>query len=370
MVVPFLTLYMTQHMDVSIARAALVMTLFGAGSICGALLGGKLIDKMGFYFVQLFSLLLGGIMFIILGQLKSYPMICLFAFLLAVVNDAFRPANAAAIAHYSKKENTTRSYALNRLAINLGWALGAGLGGLIASQSYELLFWIDGVTNIGAAILLWRLLAPSKNKDTIRKPPPQTEPVIPVYKDKAFLAFIVLTSFYACCFFQLFSTLSVYYKERLKLDESFIGIVMAMNGVLIALFEMVIIHKLEGRKHVLQFIAWGTLLLTFSFVMFNLFPGAAMLAIASMIIVTIGEVLSMPFMNTYWSHKANDGNRGQYAALYTISYSIGQIAGPYTGGLIADKYGFETLWWTVGAVGILTAAGYRMLYKREPVKIG
>ena len=124
MVVPFMTMYMTQHFRVGIGKAAFVMSLFGLGSVAGALLGGRITDKIGFYYVQLCTLAGGGVMFIVLGQMKSYTAICTASFFLSMVNEAFRPANAVAIAHYSKEENRTRSYSLNRLAINLGWAVG------------------------------------------------------------------------------------------------------------------------------------------------------------------------------------------------------------------------------------------------------
>ena len=85
----------------------------------------------------------------------------MFTFILSLVNEAFRPANNTAIAQYSRPENRTRSYSLNRLAINLGWAIGGTLGGFIASFNYHLLFWIDGFTNIIAAIMLYYLLKPA-----------------------------------------------------------------------------------------------------------------------------------------------------------------------------------------------------------------
>src|SRR5579863_10353071 len=161
MVVPFMTIYLTSPaMGYSIAQAGLVMGIFGLGAICGGFLGGRLTDRWGFHRVQLAALTGGGIFFIILGQVKSYPLICSCTFLLSVVNDAFRPANSTSIAAYSKEENRTRSYSLNRLAINLGWAAGGALGGILASINYHLLFWVDGGTNIAAAILLRLFLHP------------------------------------------------------------------------------------------------------------------------------------------------------------------------------------------------------------------
>ena len=160
MVLPFMTIYLT-GIGFSLFKAGIVVGMFGAGAIAGGYIGGKLTDKIGFYRIQLITLIGGGLLFILLGQIKSYPLICLFTFILSLVNESFRPANNTAIALYSKPENRTRSYSLNRLAINLGWAFGGTLGGIIASFNYHLLFWIDGLTNIIAALMLYYLLNPA-----------------------------------------------------------------------------------------------------------------------------------------------------------------------------------------------------------------
>ncbi len=61
MVVPFMTLYLTQTLHYTIAKASMVMAVFGMGAICGGVLGGKLTDKFGFYNIQLSALLSGGV---------------------------------------------------------------------------------------------------------------------------------------------------------------------------------------------------------------------------------------------------------------------------------------------------------------------
>ena len=366
MVVPFMTLYLTEAKHYPIARAGMVMALFGAGAICGGFIGGRLTDKLGFYNIQISALTLGGILFILLGQMNSFPAICICAFLLATINDSFRPANATAIAQYSKEENRTRSYSLNRLAINLGWALGGAAGGFIASRNYHLLFWIDGITNIFAALLLRSVLSPSKNSQTpSHKDKVKTSGARSAFTDKVYYVFIILTILFAFCFFQLFALIPVFYRQGLHLSTSFRGIVMSINGLLIALFEMAVVFKLEQKKKNIRYISIGTLLVGLSFVSYNILPGAASLALCATFIITAGEMMAMPFMNSFWISRTDHNNRGQYAGLFTAAWSIGQVLGPFIGSQIAQRYGFNVLWWVIGGICIVAASGFKWLGSLE-----
>src|SRR5450755_461414 len=66
MVLPFMTIYLT-GIGFSLFQAGIVVGLFGAGAVCGALIGGKLTDKIGFHRIQLITLTGGGLLFILLG---------------------------------------------------------------------------------------------------------------------------------------------------------------------------------------------------------------------------------------------------------------------------------------------------------------
>jgi predicted MFS family arabinose efflux permease len=363
MVVPFMTLYLTSdEMGYSIGKAGIVFGLFGAGAFSGAWLGGRLTDKIGFYPVQLFTLAVGGLLFMALGQMKSYSLICIFTYLLSFVNEAFRPANSTAIAFYSKEENRTRSYALNRLAINLGWAVGSGLGGFIAHINYELLFWVDGFTNIAAAILLWLFLKPVRQPSTPAKDAVQT-PARSAYRDKTFLSFVVITMLFASCFFQIFTNLPVFFKKEMHFSEPFIGFLMAMNGIIIALVEMVLIYKLEGRRKNMVYITIGVAMIGISFLLLNIPAAALAVGFSMIILVTFGEILSMPFMNSYWIGRTQPANRGEYAALYTMAWSAAQTLGPMGGAQLAERGGFMLLWWVVGAACLLAALFYWKLLR-------
>ncbi len=361
MVLPFMTMYCTQRLNYTIAQAGLVMAMFGAGSIAGAFFGGKLTDRFGFYKVQIAALLSGGILFVCTGFLTSLPALCVGTFLLSLCNDAFRPANSTAVAVYSDPENRTRSYSLNRLAINLGWAAGGSLGGLLASINYHLLFWVDGLTNISAALLmLWILPAPK----SLRKPATSKNAVnktASAYRDKHYLAFLALTTCFGICFFQNFTLLPVFFKTNWHLDEKLIGLLLASNGIIIVLFEMVIIHRLEGRKPHLSYVKYGVFVCGISFAILNFLPAVALTAFLSILLITLGEMLSMPFMNSFWIVRTTEHNRGEYAALYTIAWSAAQIVSPVLGSYVVFFKGYTLLWWLITAMCTVTSLSYLFL---------
>ena len=288
MVVPFLTLYLIR-MGYSVSMAGIVFAFFGFGAFSGAYVGGRLTDKIGFYPVQIITLLGGGIMFFVLSEMKTYWSICLFTYLLAFINEAFRPANSTAIAFYSKVENRTRSYALNRLAINIGWALGSSIGGVLADINYTLLFYVDGITNIGAAILIWLFLKPVNAKEENEK---HTAPIklMSAYRDKTYLLFILLTILFASCFFQFFTNLSPFFYKELHFSETLIGFLLAINGVIIAVIEMVLIYKLEGKGRDIQYISIGILMVGVAFFMLNIPGMGPILDFCTITLLTFGEI--------------------------------------------------------------------------------
>ncbi|MEI7472238.1 MAG: MFS transporter [Chitinophagaceae bacterium] len=371
MVLPFMTLY-CKKIGYSTQEAGWVVAIYGLGAILGAFLGGKISDRLGFYYTQFTSLLLSGFLFLLLGQMQTYASICVCTFLLSLVNESFRPANATAIAYYSSSANRTQSFSLVRLAINLGWGVGAALGGFLASVNYHLLFWVDGLTNLAAAFFLLQLLPKVSllQQKTDRMNPKKTDEKISLsssaYKDKTFLIFIGFKILFAFCFFQLFTTVPLFFKEGLNLNEFNIGIIMSLNGILIALFEMVLVFKLEGKYPYLKLMVYGSVLMALSFYMLNLpMLSGAWVATLSTIMVTIAEMIAMPFMNTWYISRSNETNRGQYAALYTMAWSTAQVFGSSVGTLIAFALGFSTLWWIVGTICLVTAVGYFSLLKMK-----
>jgi len=355
MVLPFLTVYLREDMHYSIAAAGWEVALFGIGALLGNFIGGRLTDKIGFSPVQFWSLFLNGVLFIVLGQMRTFWQIGSCMFIIGVVGEAFRPANAAAVANYSRPENRTRSYSLNRLAINLGFSIGPAVGGLLA---FRYLFWADGITCMLAALLLRVALPPVITANKREGDAKAKQNSSSVWKDEVYLRFTFFIFLSALCFLQMFSLLPVFFKEQLHLSKPVVGLVLALNGLIIVVVEMVLVFKLEGKRSPVQYISTGAFLIGLSFLVLNLPLDGLTVALLAMIILTAGEMLMFPFVNTFWVSRSNEYNRGQYAALFTMSFALGQVLAPTFGSQIVQHSGYSVLWYVVFALCIVASIGF------------
>lgn len=363
MVIPFLTVYLTS-IGYSLNQAGLMMAVFGAGSFVGGYLGGRLTDKFGFFYIQIISLLCNGVLFILLGYLTTLWAIAGCIFLLSSLGEAFRPANAAAIAAYTDDSNRTRSYSLNRLAINLGWAVGPAVGGLLASINYKLLFWADGITCIVAALLLYRFLSAYKKPTTTSEAHVVQPTFSKAHTDRFYLKCLFLVLLIGICFFQLFSIVPVYYKQVVQLSEATIGVVLALNGIIISVIEMVLVHQLQNRRSDFQYIVFGSSLTGASFLLLAVAPQFAMV-LAAMLTVTFGEMFLFPYTNNLWINRSTEANRGQYAALYTMTFAVAQVLGPTGAAQVAQHLGFGVLFVADFVLCGLAALGFYFLHKQS-----
>jgi len=354
MVLPFLTVYLREEMNYSITAAALEVAFFGTGAILGNFIGGRLTDKIGFYPVQFWSLFVNGMLFILLGQLQTFWQIGSCMFIIGVAGEAFRPANAAAIAYYSLPGNRTRSYSLARLAVNLGFSIGPAVGGLMA---FKYLFWADGITCMLAALLL-RVALPAVTTSNGKKSDAVGQQTSSVWKDDVYLRFTFFIFLSALCFLQMFSLLPIFFKEQLHLSKPVIGLVLALNGLIIVVVEMVLVFKLEGRRSPVQYISTGTFLVGLSYLVLNLPLAGLSVALLAMIIITVGEMLMFPFINTFWVSRSNEFNRGQYAALFTMSFATAQVVAPAFGSQIVQHLNYTALWYVVFALCIISSIGF------------
>lgn len=360
MVIFFLSVYLNVYMKFSLTHVGILMALFGVGSFIGTFIGGKLIDKIGFYPIIIGSLGLGGIMFFVVAATNDFIALCILLPLLSVIGDSFRPASMTAIAHYSTKENYTRSISLNRLAINLGFSVGPAMGGILALINYKYIFYADGATCLMACLIVILIIGSRKSSIKNKVEEVMTEKVQSPYNDKIYLLFLPLAMLYAISFLQFFTTMPLYYKQVEHFSETTIGLLIALNGLIVAVVEMVMIYKIEKRWTIYNFIALGSFLIVISYLSLLFFSGIIWLIVLT-IVMSFSEMFAMPFMNTLMNERSHSTNRGQYAALYAMAWSGAQTFTPIIATQIIQHAGFNTLWIVLAALAFIVMIGIKRL---------
>lgn len=370
MVLLFTSLYLTRELGFTIGQAGLVMSFYGIGSVLGSYAGGWLTDRKNYFDIMFFSLISSGLILLLLLFATSIVTIASVIFMNAFAADMFRPANSAAIAAYSTPENRTRSVSLVRLAINLGFSVGPAAGGFIAFHiGYKWLFVIDALTSFAAAWMLFAYLPRIAEHKERHKNSVLADISTSAYRDFRYLFFIVLVAMYGTCFFQLFASVPQYFNKICGYNEDTIGLLLALNGLIVVIIEMPLIAILEKRKKIFPFIIRGALCLPVAFATLLLGKGILIFSVLYTIIITLAEIFAMPFMMNYVLSRPLKERQGQYSALYSISFGIANIAAPLLGLGIADQFGFNTMFIFLIALSLSVVGGFSWLHKKERQQI-
>lgn len=366
MVLLFTTLYMTRDLHFSMAQAGFVMSFYGFGSVLGSYLGGWLTDRKSHFNIMVLALISSGIILLSLLFITTPAGIAAVIFTYALAADSFRPANAAAIAQYSTPENRTRSVGLMRLAVNLGFSVGPAIGGFVAMYlGYRWLFVIDASTGFLAALMLFIYLPRPEKVPGREKNEVLADRSTSAYRDARYLLFIALVAIYGTIFFQIFASIPQYFKTVSQYNEDTIGLLMALNGLLVVVIEMPLIAKLESSKRIFRFIVVGVCCLPVAFGLLYLGEKRLSFAILYTFMITLSEIFAMPFMMNYALSRPRKERQGQYSALYSIAYGIAIILAPSIGLGIAGQYGFDRLFVVLIVTSLLLSMGFLWMARKE-----
>ena len=367
MVLPFLTIYLSSVKNYSLSLTGLVMMGYGIGSFFGNWAGGILSDQIGPFRLQLMSLLSSGLALYGLLWLDSPLSIAVGLFCCSFFADAFRPANMASVAALASDQSRTKAVGVTRLAFNLGFSAGPALGGLIAvSLGYNWLFIIDGSSCILAGFIFFiffrkQIFSEHRSKKKVIDKSEEKPHMRHLFRDRPFLVFMLLMFVYGVIFMQFFSSVPVFFKNKLLYTEDFIGILMALNGLLVVIIELPVLHLIE-KKGQMHMMALGTLMVGTAFLL--LLPGKFMIfAILATLMFTMGEVFSLPFATTFVLSRSSEKMRARYMAFYGMTFSLCHIAAPVFGMFIADKLSFTALWIILAVLMMLCSRALYSLRK-------
>ncbi len=366
MVLPFMSLYLVRELGYDTGAAATVLFAFGLGSVVGSYAGGELSSRWvsaqgGTFGVQIVSLILAGVGFLIVPQLRSLAAVTLAVFIASALNDAYRPACMAAVVEASPPALRARAMGLMRMAAHAGIAVGPAVGGLLAAIDYRWIFVGDAVTCwLAAAWLFVTLRGKEIRRQEARAAAASAGPSL--WSDGPFLALLGLILLACLVLFQLFNALPLYLAADYGFDERLIGLIFAFSATLILVFEMLLIKLLEHRDPALL-IGFGMFVMCTGF---GLLPLGSDLAFAALAVTvwTLGEMLALPFSNVLVAQRAAAGRTGQAMGMYSAVFSVAAVLAPVIGLPVLDRFGGGVLWTAAGLIGIPLWIGMVILARR------
>ncbi len=372
MVLPFLGIYLGRRFGLTVEESGYILSLYGIGSTIGNLVGGKLADVLGPIRVQLLTLTMAAAWMGAMTQFASVPTIAAGTFVLGLLNDAFRPGNMAAVLASVPPHLGPTALTLNRVMVNAGWAIGPTIGGLLARIDYQWLFVVDGSTCALAALVLMAFVptalgsrSAAAHAASVEAPADAARSTTSAWSDGKFLLLLLANIVTLLSFMQYFSTETRWLRDEFGATEDVIGYVLAINPVLIVLFEMPLVRALAGRPR-LPIVAFGTLLIGIAFPILTISSLGMNGVVLQMLLLTIGEMFSFSPLGGFVGDRAAPGRRGQYLGMHGAAFSFAFMIAPSLGGAIYDRAGPDSLWWTCCSLALVAAVGYLALHRAYP----
>jgi MFS family permease len=354
--VPFLMLYLTARLELSVATAAAVVSALGAGSFAAQLTGGELADRFGRRPVMLLSFFVSPIAMLGLGLARDLVPIVIATVVLGFFMDLYRPAVSAAIVDLVPADRRTRAFGLIYWAINLGAALAPIVAGFLANVDYFLLFAGDALTTAVFGVIVLAKVSETQAREVAAEARSRaTARIGTALRDSKLMVFVLLSVLVGIIYSQGQVTLPVDMAAD-GLPPSDYGLAIAVNGALIVLITIQISRMAERWPRFLTMAA-AALLLGTGFGLTGLADSLPLFAL-TVAIWTIGEVVGAAVAPVIVAEMSPPALRGLYQGIWGSSWGLAFFLGPALGGLAYERLGPTAMWGTTFLLGLVIAAGY------------
>jgi MFS family permease len=368
-VLPFFSLYITQKFGIGMTQAGVVLGLFALSGFLGSMIGGALTDRFGRRTIVIIGMVASAFTSIAFGVVNEFAVFYVLAIFVGLPSNMAGPAYNAMVADILPKEQHAEGYGMIRVARNLGWVIGPGIGGLLIGYSYLYIFIGDAIASLIVAWIFYKVMPETKPQQTSGEAP---EPLLrsflgyfKVAKDTLFMAFTAAMLFSGLAYHQIYSTLSVFLRDVHGVSESGFGYLVTANASLVVLAQFWVASKVKKHKKMIV-LASGAFLYMIGLVMYGL-VSTYPIFMAAMLIITVGEMLISPVSQAMVARFAPEQLRGRYMAFFGLAWLIPRSIGPAAAGLILDNYNPNWVWYLCG-VSCLVAIGMFLLLNRPVEK--
>lgn len=365
MIWPFMMVYAGERLRLPLTATASLLTINSAMGLVATFAAGTLTDHVGRRGVMIVGMALHGVVYLLFSFAGTLWMFAGLMALSGFVSPIYRVGVDAMVADLIPPQRRIDAYSLLRMGNNAGVAIGPSVGGFLATRSYSLIFYCAA-----AGLLLYSLLTLLFSKETIPRSAdtaPQSRERLGGYlrvaQDRRFMAIISGFTLATIGASLVFVLLAVYAKTQFAMPESQYGFIMATNAVMVVVFQ-VMVTRVSKRFAPFVVLICGALLYSVGVGSVALGSGFAAF-MASMVVMTMGELLLVPTTSALVANLAPQDMRGRYMSIYGITWGVAAGIGPLFGGFLGDTAGPRAIWVGGAAVCLLSAGVFAALARRS-----
>lgn len=344
----FLILYVKQK-GYSATMAGLALSTYGVGGVLASLAGGYLADRIGRRNTISISMFTTAAIMMALSRADGFIAIAALTALLGLSAELYRPAASALLADLTEPRARVTAFAVYRIAVNLGVAVGPAMGGLLADRSFTLLFAVDAATSaLFGVIALVALPAVSLHAEAELERR-SSWPVIRA--DRGFVMFLLASLLGGAVFMQFNGALPLQVRA-LGFSNSTYGLMMSINGAIVLLCELPL-TSITRTHSVRRVMALGLVLIGVGFAMTGMRASLGFL-VASVVVWSLGEIVFVPVAAAHVANIAPVDMRGRYQGAWAVMWGVSHILAPAVGAALFDVN--PALLWPLCAVAATSAA--------------
>ncbi|MFF1342391.1 MDR family MFS transporter [Streptomyces sp. NPDC058290] len=354
----FLVLFLVAQ-GFSAFQAGVALGVVGVGAFIGNAVGGTVADRFGRRTAIAVSMFASSAATALVPLTDGLFATTALVGLVGVFAQLYRPAAGALLVDVVPEKQRVTAFAVLRLAINVGMAVGPLVGGLLSGASYTYVFLGDALFSCAFGVLA--LCTLPGGRPPVEAPAPQSAGrgkggYREVLSDRPYLLF--LGSMVAATFVygQSTATLPLHVTDA-GYDNKVYGLLLGLNALLCVVIELPL-TKYTERRNPRRVIAAGLALLGIGTALTGAMQAVWLLAL-TVVVWTVAETVYTPIANAYPAEFSPAHLRGRYQGAEGIAHTLGGALGPAVGGLLYSIS--PPLHWTacaaVAALGALLILG-------------
>jgi len=336
-----------------------------------AIFGGAVADKLGFRrALSLAYAILAGAYFLLgsigapwLAPVRSAVPLSFFVGVILILPalgiSLVKPCVVGTTARASRENVRSLGYSIYYTMVNIGGLLGPFAGSLARRYlGAGKIFLIAAAAVFAMFFFVLAFFREPKRVD--EKPMPTIAETLrnfaTVLSNPKFMLFLLIFTGYWIVFWQQWIVMPVYLHEYVNKDIDVERIL--MTDSIIVITSTILVNYLTKKVPAFSAIIIGTFITGISWLILAFYP-SMWGAIATIVVLAIGEIVHQPRYYEYVSRLAPPGQQGTYMGFAFVPLGIGSLVGGWFGGKVLHHFG-EVLnkpqwtWFVISGVGVVT----------------